>query len=145
MAAADPAILLPVLGMLVLTLLVWAHMYVKRIGYMRRARIRPERLRSPAGKAAALPDEVSFPAHNLSNLFELPVVFYAVCIVLYVTGMADSVDVYSAWIYFVLRCLHSAVQCTVNHVMLRFSLYFVSSLVLWWLVLRSLVRLLQGT
>lgn len=138
-------ILLPVLALLLLTALVWTCMYVKRIGYMRRARIRPELLRSPAGKAAALPDEVSFPAHNLINLFELPVAFYVVCIVLYVVGGAGLPEIVAAWVYVVLRIMHSVVQCTFNHVMLRFTLYALSSLVLWGLLIAALIAVVAGT
>lgn len=133
------AILLPVLAMLVLTAMVWTYMYVKRISYMRQARIRPDALRSPAGKAAALPDEVSFPAHNLINLFELPVAFYVVCIILYVVGGVGQAEIVAAWIYVVLRFMHSIVQCTFNRVMLRFVLYALSSLVLWWLLIAAVI------
>jgi len=139
------AILLPVLAMLFLTAMVWTYMYVKRIGYMRQARIRPEALRSPAGKASALPDDVSFPAHNLVNLFELPVAFYVVCVVLYVVGGVGAAEVAGAWVYVALRFLHSVVQCTFNHVMLRFTLYALSSLVLWWLLVVALIAVLWGT
>ena len=139
------AILLPVLAMLFLTAMVWTYMYVKRIGYMRRARIRPEALRSPAGKASALPDEVSYPAHNLVNLFELPVAFYVVCVVLYVVGGVGLAEIVAAWVYVLLRFMHSVVQCTFNHVMLRFTLYALSSLVLWWMLIAALMGVLGGT
>ena len=145
MADDGRAILLPVLAMLVLTAMVWTYMYVKRISYMRQARIRPEALRSPAGKAAALPDEISFPAHNLVNLFELPVAFYVVCVVLYVVGGAGLPEVVAAWVYVVLRFMHSIVQCTFNRVMLRFVLYALSSLVLWGLLIAALIAVLLGT
>jgi hypothetical protein len=137
----DVGILAPVVAMFVLTAVVWAYMYVLRIGYMRRERIHPQSVRSPRRKGELIPEEVNYPADNLANLTELPVIFYALCLVLSVAGLADGLDVAAAWVYVALRALHSAVQCTVNRVMLRFTVYVASSLILWLMVARTAVRL----
>lgn len=141
----EPAILKPVVAMFVLTFVVWTYLYVVRIGYMRRERIHPQRVRSPGRKRELIPEEINYPADNLANLTELPVVFYGLCLLLYMTTMADTVDVVAAWSFFLFRAAHSAVQCTVNRVMLRFSVYMVSSLILWFMVLRTAIRLFAGT
>jgi hypothetical protein len=127
--------------MFVLTAIVWTYMYVLRIGYMRRERIHPQSVRSPRRKGELIPEEINYPADNLANLTELPVIFYALCLVLYVAGLADGFDVAAAWVYVALRALHSAIQCTVNRVMLRFTVYVASSLILWLMVARTAFRL----
>jgi hypothetical protein len=86
---------------------------------------------------------VSNPSDNLRNLFELPVIFYALALYLYVAGRVDSPYLSMAWIFVVLRILHSLVHCTFNKVLLRFGIYVVSALVLWAMVLRALVQFLQ--
>ena len=40
------------------------------------------------------------------------------------------------------RALHSAVHCTVNLVMLRFTLYLISTLAVWFLLGRAALRYL---
>ncbi len=139
------AILEPMLAMFLLTFVVWVHLYVTRIGFLRREHIRPEQLGSPREALRVIPDDVNMPAYNLNNLVELPVVFYALCLVLYVSGMVDVGYVVAAWVFVMFRALHSLVHCTFNHVMLRFSLYMLSSLALWFMVLRAAWQVFAGT
>jgi len=131
------AIFLPFIGMLVLTFAVWVLMYARRIPYMKRERIHPQRVATPHKVMAELPDEIQNPAYNLANLLQLPVIFYALCLYLYAVDAVDSVYVIAAWLFFVLRILHSIVQCTVNKVMLRFYVYSSSSVVLWFMLGRA--------
>jgi hypothetical protein len=77
------------------------------------------------------------PSDNLRNLFELPVLFYALTLYLFVTGQADAGYVYAGWIFAAFRALHSAVHCTINIVMLRFWLYAISSAALWFMLIRA--------
>ena len=44
---------------------------------------------------------------NLTNLFEFPIFFYAVCIMIYVTGTVDEYFMLLATWFFWLRVLHS--------------------------------------
>ena len=112
---------------------------------MRHARIDTQLVLSPERARELIPEENNYPPNNLANLTELPLVFYALCLLLYATGLADVLDVAAAWAYFLFRVAHSAIQCTFNRVMLRFGVYMVSSLVLWFMVARTTLRLLVGT
>ena len=123
-------ILKPLVAIIVLTLVVWAYMYVRRLSYMFANGIDPQRLASPEGKAATLPEAIERPANNLKNLFEIPVLFYALCLALYEQGGVDATYVQLAWAYVGLRAAHSVVHCTFNHVKTRFTFYFLSCLVL---------------
>jgi len=86
-----------------------------------------------------LPESVNYSAYNLKNLFELPVLFYALCLFLYVTATADMIYVIAAWLFLVFRALHSFVHCTSNVVILRFYLYSVAAFALWFMLGRAVV------
>ena len=131
------AILAPFLGMMLLTLAVWLFMYARRIHFMVTHGIAAQRLTSPERAAELIPEPISRASNNLKNLFELPVLFYALCLYLYVTSSVDSVDVACGWAFLGLRALHSGVHCGPNIVLLRFVLYVASSAVLWTLLIRA--------
>jgi hypothetical protein len=128
-------IMQPVVALMLLTMIVWIYMYIRRIGYIRQHRINPDSINSPEALNAALPDTVNAPSNNLKNLFELPVIFYTVCIFLLATE-ADTTFLNLAWFYVALRAAHSLIQCTINIVIYRFLVYLLSSSVLWVMVLR---------
>lgn len=126
----------PVLTLMVLTGFVWLYMYSKRIPFIRSLDIDSNEL-TPTFLATQAPRAVSNPSDNLKNLFEMPVLFYALSIYLYVTGQVDSTYTIAAWLYVVFRVLHSAVHCTVNIVLLRFVLYAISSLLFFFMLART--------
>jgi hypothetical protein len=77
------------------------------------------------------PTLVSNPSDNLKNLFEMPIIFYALVLYLFLTKQVDMVYVTAAWGFVLFRTMHSAVHCTFNRVMLRFYLYLCSSIAVW--------------
>ncbi len=129
------AIFVPFFGVMLLTLVIWLYMYARRIPFIMRSKLTPQQL-TPVELARLSPPQVANPSDNLKNLFELPTIFYAVVLYLYVTQQVDSVYVIAAWIFFGLRILHSIVHCTVNVVPVRFWLYAISALALWFMVVR---------
>jgi hypothetical protein len=137
-------ILLPMLGMMALTAIVWCVLYARRIPAMRRARKPAQTYTTPEKVIGNLPDEVNYPAYNFKNLFELPVIFYALCLYFYVTGTAQSVDVFAAWLFLLFRAAHSAIHCTVNIVMARFLTYCAAALALWFMLGRALWGVYQA-
>jgi hypothetical protein len=70
-------------------------------------------------------------------LFELPTVFYAVVLYIYVTNQVDAAYLWAEWGFFLFRALHSAVHCTFNFIALKFALYVISAGALWFAVLRA--------
>ena len=144
MQSPSNAILLPFFGMMLLTAIVWAYMYPRRIGYIVSNRIRPQDLTTPERAATLLPESVEYPAKNLRNLLELPVLFYVLCLYLYVAQSADTIYVAAAWLFLVLRAAHSVIHCTVNRVKMRFYVYFASALVLWFMVGRAALSVLSN-
>ena len=128
-------ILLPFVGTMLLTMIVWIYMYARRIPFIMRSKITPEQL-TPSELARLSPPEVANPSDNLKHLFELPTIFYAVVLYLYAARQVDGLYLGAAWIFFTFRVLHSAVHCTFNFVLLRFWLYAISALSLWFMVSR---------
>jgi len=118
-----------------LTMVVWIYMYARRIPFILRSRFTPQQL-TPSEFARLSPPEVANPSDNLKNLFELPTIFYAVVLYLYAARQADGLYLGAAWMFFAFRVLHSVVHCTFNFVPLRFWLYVISAVALWFMVLR---------
>lgn len=130
----DP-IWLPVAGMVFVTALVWIKLYADRIGEMRAKRIDAQSLATVRAASGQL--ERTQAADNFRNLFEVPVLFYVLCIALAVTGASTPGFVTAAWAYAGLRALHSLIHVTYNRVMHRFLVYVSSTLLLFgmWVVL----------
>ena len=120
-----------------LTFVVWVYMYVRRIRFLTTNNIDPNDMAVPGALARIAAPEVVNPSDNLKNLFEIPVIFYALALYLFVTGQVDGAYVAAAWIFVVFRALHSAVHCTINVVTLRFYLYLISTLAVWFIAGRA--------
>lgn len=76
--------------------------------------------------------------NSIANQFELPVLFYACCILLYVTEADNLVSVGLAWIFVALRYAQAFVHVTSNDMRYRSPLfaggYVVLALMWAWLV-----------
>lgn len=123
------SVLTPVLALVVWSLIVWAWMYALRIPAMQKAGIRPDDARHP-GSLDALPASARQVADNYNHLMEQPTIFYALAFYTYLAGHESSTTVGLAWAYVGLRVVHSLIQCTVNNIMARFSVFALGSLVL---------------
>jgi hypothetical protein len=126
----------PFFATMILTLVVWVYMYGRRLPFIFSSGLDPKQM-TPLELARLSPPQVSTPSDNLKNLFELPTVFYAVVIYIYVTHQVDASYVAAAWVFFLFRALHSVVHCTFNFIPLRFFLYVISAGALWFMVLRA--------
>ena len=129
-------IFVPFVGMLLLTVIVWVWMYVHRLSFIFRNRVDPQSLADASQPVPNAPAKAINTSNNLKNLFELPVLFYAVCLYLYVTASVDQYYLNCAYVFLVFRAIHSVIHCTVNNVRLRFAVYVVASLALFAMILR---------
>ena len=77
---------------------------------------------------------------NLINLFEFPILFYAICVVLYVTGKVDAYFVVLAYWFVGLRVVHSLYHIFINGFIgdmpLRALLWLPSWLIVIWMWVR---------
>jgi hypothetical protein len=134
----------PFLALMILTLVVWIYMYGRRLSFIFSSGLDPKQM-TPLELARLSPPQVSTPSDNLKNLFELPTVFYAVVLYIYVNHQVDAAFVGAAWGFFLFRALHSVVHCTFNFIPLRFVLYVISAGALWFMVLRAAMAALVTT
>jgi hypothetical protein len=129
----NPAILYPMLALACWTLVVLLLIPLARVRSTLRREIAVDDFK--LGESAAVPAHVSIPNRNYMNLLELPMLFYVVCLLLFVTGGASSLTIGLAWAYVVLRVVHSAIHLSYNHVLHRLAAFALSdvALVLLWL------------
>jgi len=136
----DP-IWLPCAAMVLVTALVWVKLYADRLTEMRSKRIDPQTLSTVRAAAGKLEDTQA--ADNFRNLFEIPVLFYVLCIAIAVNGGSTPGLVCAAWVFVGLRALHSLVHVTYNRVMHRFIVYAASTVLLfgmWTVFLLGIMR-----
>ena len=118
--AMSIAIFYPVLAQVVLTLVVALGMIL--------ARNRALRHHDVAFDDIAL-DNRPWPtrcrqfANNYANQFELPVLFYVVCLVAQMTNSVDLLFLVLAWIFVASRVVHAYIHVTFNLVPLRGGVY----------------------
>jgi hypothetical protein len=127
----------PFLVQMLLTLVVWVYMYSRRIPFIIGRKLTQADMAKPGELARLSPAAVSNPSDNLKNLFEMPVLFYALVLFLVSTQRVDHWYLAAAWAFVAFRIAHSIVHCTFNLVLLRFSLYLVASLALWFMLVRA--------
>jgi hypothetical protein len=144
MTMKQTAIFGPFFANMLLTLVVWIYMYIRRIDFITRSKLSPGQLSVPGELARLSPAAVSNPSDNLKNLFEIPVLFYALVLYLFVTRQVDGIYVGAAWVFVAFRVLHSAVHCTFNLVMLRFYLYLIAALAVWFMLARATLVFLHS-
>jgi hypothetical protein len=82
-------------------------------------------------------------ARSLINQFELPVLFFLACILIYVAAGVNHVVLAVAWLFVFSRFAHAYVHVTSNRLKLRQRLFatgFVFNFVLWLLFAVHIVR-----
>lgn len=122
-------------------LALWTGAILLVTGFRRIRAVRTRRIGQDAfrlGESADVPADVTLANRNLMNLLEMPVLFYVVAIASYVTHHAAGA-VGLAWVYVVLRVLHSLEHLTTNHVRRRLVLFASSNFVLVALWVRFIV------
>ena len=134
------SILWPMITLVLLTAVIWVLMYIRRLTEVRRKRINPQDL-ATVGQAAIQLENVTA-AENFRNLLEVPVLFYVLCLTLLLTGSVTNSLVTMAWIYVILRVVHSLVHVTTNHVITRWLVYVISTICLFIMWLLFAVQLL---
>lgn len=131
----------PAFAMMGLTLFCMSRLGYLRYVAVRRGEIDPRFFSLYRGYEE--PEKLAAYSRHTVNLFETPVLFYAICIISFVTGQVGNVVTGLAWAYVGLRFVHSYVHLTSNVVLLRFRLFIFSMLilmVLWGVALTGVMR-----
>lgn len=133
------AILAPAAALVAWTLVMLLWMAAARGPALRKIGV--DKLK-PGARGQDLEDVFDAPTawkgHNYNHLHEQPTLFYAVVLILALTGFAAA-DVVLAWAYVALRIAHSIWQATANRQPVRVILFVTSSLLLMALSVRALI------
>ena len=124
----DISIFWPVITLVGLTGCIWILMYVRRISEIRKNRIDPQKLATSEMASTRLKNVSA--ADNFSNLLETPVLFYAICVILFITNEVTQFQLALAWFYVGLRVAHSVIHVTYNNVVHRWGVYVTSTICL---------------
>lgn len=109
------------LALVTLTFLVGLRLLIVRVREMQQRSIHPQTASTSVQMAAKLQDVQA--ADNFKNLFEVPVLFYALSAVALAVAHVPAWLTYGAWLFVALRVAHSVIHCTYNKVMHRFPVF----------------------
>ena len=114
--------------MVLLVAIVAARMLMCRVREYKRKRLHPQKTATSLQMAQQLEDVQA--ADNFRNLFEAPVLFYALVAVSLATRHTPDWLLAGAWLFVALRYVHSYIHCTYNKVMQRFKVYITGLVVI---------------
>ena len=134
-ASADLSrtILPPILWLLALTAVIWVLMATFRNFAVIMGGVNMHYFRIYRGDAP--PEWIERPSRAFSNLLEVPLLFYLLCVLSLQTGVWDSVQTSLAWVFVAVRYLHAAIHIGINYVPIRFGAYVMGCAtvaVMWW-------------
>ena len=133
-------ILQPVAVLIAWTVVMLGWLMAVRLPAMRAKGVDIRKLVGGRGADAdgVLPAQAQWKAHNYNHLLEQPTIFYAVTLLIAVTGNGNGYSAWVAWGYVAIRIAHSIWQATVNRVSIRFALFIASSVCLAALAIHAL-------
>lgn len=111
-------IFLPMFGMMILSVSVFlfsTSIRLKEI-YVNRSVEGEQHRHPPFDKGSIILRNAQ---RNLANLFEFPILFYVVCICIYITNNVDAYFVTLAYWFFYLRVIHSVYHVFFNHLIIN--------------------------
>jgi hypothetical protein len=76
------------------------------------------------------PDYVQKIGRNFANLLEVPVLFYLLAVLVITLNINNTLLLNLAWLYVVLRLVHTIIHVSYNYVMHRFMVFGLSVLTL---------------
>lgn len=121
-------IILPMAALALWTVMVLDVVPLKRVAAARAGRVHVKDFRY--GESANMPGDVALPNRDYMNLLELPVLFYAVCLIALVSHRIDPAMVTLAWAFVAARVMHSLIHLTYNNVLHRLAAFSIGLLIL---------------
>ena len=140
MTASVTAIFWPMIAHVVLVVALYALLGLRRGAAIKAGRAKVSQFRENLNE----PPESLFAKNSLANQFELPVLFYAACLSLHVTGGDGIWAVALAWLFSLSRYAHAFIHVTTNRIRHRqpaFVVGFVALIGMWGLLAVHLLRI----
>ena len=85
------------------------------------------------------PKDLQMVKNNIKNLFEYPIIFYALLILIYTLDKSDLPFIYLSWIYVLLRIVHSFYHIFMDNTHLRGGFWLVSQFILLAILIRFIM------
>lgn len=111
---SQSAIFWPVIAQAALTFVAYMVMSIRRVAAVKAGEARARDFKVPRD-----PEISATAARNVSNQFELPVLFYVVCLAMHQTDGVGHVALTLAWLFVLSRIVHAWVHLTSNDLRLR--------------------------
>ena len=115
----------PMIAHVALVFCLYLLLSSRRMGAVKDGRARPEQFRENREE----PAESLIVKNAIANQFELPVLFYAVSILLYLVDADNPVTVAGGWLFVALRYAHAYMHVTSNRLRYRRPLFIAGLLV----------------
>ncbi len=80
-------------------------------------------------------------SNSLANQFQLPVIFYVLCFIIFNINAVSHLVIFLAWAFALLRWIHAIVHVTTNTISLRFASFLPGVLVLFAIFIYTLVTM----
>ena len=109
----------PMIAHVALVFALYFLLSFRRVRAVKEGRARPEQFRDNREE----PAESLIVRNCIANQFELPVLFYAVSILLYLVDADNPVTVAGGWLFIALRYVHAYVHVTSNRLRYRRPLF----------------------
>ena len=85
------------------------------------------------------PKDLQMVKNNIKNLFEYPIIFYALLILIYTLDKSDLPFIYLSWIYVLLRIIHSFYHIFMDNTHLRGGFWLISQFILLAILIRFII------
>lgn len=120
----------PIVAHVLLVFVLYALLSFRRMRLVRAGKVHAAQFRENRDE----PSESLVVNNSIANQFELPVLFYVCCLLLYITEADNIVSLALAWLFVALRCVHAFVHVTSNRIRHRRPLFMagVATLFLLW-------------
>ena len=115
-------IIYPILAVVLMNFIVMFHMR-----YMISKAIKNRDVEYKYFKAyeSSAPEYLLTSRHHYKNFFEIPILFYLLCLVLYMIDDVSAIDLWIAWLFVIFKGVHSYIRITSNYVPYRAYSFFV--------------------
>jgi hypothetical protein len=116
----------PVLAHVLLIYIVYGVLGRRRYGAIRSGEAKPGQYKVRSTEPASS----TTVAANLINQFELPVLFYVLCLTLHLTNGVNYLTLALMWIFVASRYFHAWIHLTSNNLRLRSRSFFIGAVIL---------------
>jgi hypothetical protein len=120
-------VLLPVFVQVVLTFVLLFWMARVRTATIVRGETK---MRDIALRQQGWPESVTKVSNCYENQYQLPLLFYVLVVLAWITRQADLIFVVMAWVFVLSRIAHAYIHVTSNHVPTRFRMFAIGAFVL---------------